>query len=51
MFVALKCPGKVFLTAAAPGRSGSVCFTRCLLVRLNLVEWRKVMIVIMSSEL
>lgn len=51
MSVALKCPGKVFLTDVAPGRSGSVCFTRCLLARLNLVEWGKVMIVIMSSKL
>lgn len=48
--VAVKCFGEVFLTAVALTRSGSICSTRCLFLKLNLVEWQK-MIVIISSKL
>lgn len=49
--VAVKCFGEVFLMAVALTRSGSICSTRCLFLKLNLVEWQKVMIVIISSKL
>lgn len=49
--VAVKCFGEVFLMAVALTRSSSICSTRCLFLKLNLVEWQKVMIVIISSKL
>lgn len=49
--MAVKCFGKVFLMTVALERSGSICSTRCLFLKLNLVEWGKVMIVIISSKL
>lgn len=48
--VAVKCIGEVFLMAVALTRSGSICSTRCLFLKLNLVGWQK-MIVIISSKL
>lgn len=48
--VAVKCFGVVFLMTVALTRSGSICSTRCLFLKLNLVEWQK-MIVIISSKL
>lgn len=49
--VAVKCSSKVFITAAAPERSSLICSTWCLPVKLNLVEWEKVMIVIITFKL
>lgn len=48
--VAVKCSGKV-LIAAAPGRPSLICAMWCLLVKLNLVKWEKMMIVIVSFKL
>lgn len=50
MSVAVKCSGKV-LIAAAPGRPSLICAMWCLLVKLNLVKWEKMMIVIVSFKL
>lgn len=48
--VVVKCSGEVFLMAFALTRSGSICSTRCLFLKLNLVKWQKI-IVIISSKL
>lgn len=42
---------QVFLIAAAPGRPSLICAMWCLLVKLNLVKWEKMMIVIVSFKL
>lgn len=48
--VALRGFGAVFVMAVALTKSGSICSTRCLFLKLNLVEWQKI-IVIISSKL
>lgn len=49
MSVAVKGFGVVFLMAVVLTRSGSVCSTRCLFLKLNLVEWQKMIVIIFSK--
>lgn len=44
--VAVKYFGEVFLMAVALTRSGLICSTRCLFLKLNLVEWQKIIVII-----
>lgn len=44
--VAVKCFGELFLMAVALTRSSSICSTRCWFLKLNLVEWQKIIVII-----